>query len=1272
MAALAVSLTVAVSSDSALATTTSTTTSAAADDGASARPTLFKPGVLDPRAGLPGRWTRSLQRRERVLRSGASRDPARVLGLLGLLVELEGEVDPAQLEALLSGVAKSSKQDWLVRSYASYQRARLLEGLGQRETAIAGYREQNFLLDWQLVGPFDNSNRAGHNRVFGPETDGFSAGQSFEGKLPGEALQWRSFGPEQALQSAYIPLDELLDPHAQATAYMTTWIRAEKAGPAVLHLGTSGAYKVWINGAPAGEGDVYRVPHPLQESHTLQLKAGWNRLLVKLSVDDGLWGLFARLSQPSGAPLRGISIASAPDAAPAVLQNQAPGAEVTPPDPDAPEPKPPRSIRGILEQRFDAKKARAADKLALVEFNHWVHPFGAGDRTAVERARAADSAAKSSRSAFFLARTDPDQNTSREALQDGIARARAEGDKSKPRLATMLVDLAYRYHALGLDRRGRELLREAFALSPDDVEIELALVDQLADDGFALAALSWVEDLQQRYPDSGMIQREHAGRLMELGRTRDAIAEFKQLQATRRTDPYITDSIIEGLLRLGEADEAVLLAQRRVDSAPGIADSYRDLAQLEEARGRKDAARAALVRAVELAPLDDELHAEFGRFLARAGETQEAVVRLRRSLELKPQQPDLRDLIATLDTSRAKSDLLARYDVDLEQQAQKQLPSAWAGKEAAIIHQRVVVRVLQNGLTERLDHRIIRVLDDRGIRSQMVHSIAYDPAESYVDIRRARVRRKDGTVEELGDPSAVSLTEAGYRMYYDQRLQRVIFRGLRVGDTIEVAFIRRDVAARNKFDDYFGELVPRDDTIPTLFSEYVLEAPASRTLYFNKKIKKTLSKDKKTAIYKHVVKAREGIRPEQAMPGWTEIAEYLHVSTFADWDAVGRWYWDLVKEQLVVDDKIRAGVQEAMSKVPKDADLRAKVGAIYEHVIRKTRYVGLEFGIHGYKPYRTTDIYDRKFGDCKDKASLLKVMLAEIGVDSHLVLVRTRDQGPIGKTPASLSAFNHAITYVPALDLYLDGTAEHSGPSELPGGDQGASVLIVKDGAGAELRTIPVSRHTDNVQRTEQRIKLAADGDAIVRHELTMTGVNAASWRANLQSAETRKERLTNAWGRYFPGLEVQRVEAPGIDDVLQPVRVDAEFAVPGFAQSADGVARFQVFGYRTQLVRAFAPQARREHDIDLSTPATEVHTIEYELPRGYTFARVPDGADFEIPAARFHLKITAEGQSRARVESRLEYLDNRVPAAEYRAFREFLRQVDEALGQTFEVRPGR
>jgi hypothetical protein len=48
------------------------------------------------------------------------------------------------------------------------------------------------------------------------------------------------------------------------------WVKADKPGPAALHLGTSGAYKVWLDGALVGEGDTYRTPTPLQEATALQ------------------------------------------------------------------------------------------------------------------------------------------------------------------------------------------------------------------------------------------------------------------------------------------------------------------------------------------------------------------------------------------------------------------------------------------------------------------------------------------------------------------------------------------------------------------------------------------------------------------------------------------------------------------------------------------------------------------------------------------------------------------------------------------------------------------------------------------------------------------------------------------------------------------------------------------------------------------------------------------------------------------------------------------
>src|SRR4029078_8749307 len=116
-----------------------------------------------------------------------------------------------------------------------------------------------------------------------------------------------------------------------------------------------------------------------------------------------------------------------------------------------------------------------------------------------------------------------------------------------------------------------------------------------------------------------------------------------------------------------------------------------------------------------------------------------------------------------------------------------------------------------------------------------------------------------------------------------------------------------------------------------------------------------------------------------------------------------------------------------------------KVRAFYDWVTKNTRYVALEFGIYGYKPRRSVQTVSRGWGDCKDKAAVIVAMLHELGVPAPMVLVRTGLRGRFRSEVASLAPFDHAIAYVPELDLYLDGTAEFTGSSELPSLDPGAA-----------------------------------------------------------------------------------------------------------------------------------------------------------------------------------------------------------------------------------------
>src|SRR4029079_2141267 len=139
------------------------------------------------------------------------------------------------------------------------------------------------------------------------------------------------------------------------------------------------------------------------------------------------------------------------------------------------------------------------------------------------------------------------------------------------------------------------------------------------------------------------------------------------------------------------------------------------------------------------------------------------------------------------------------------------------------------------------------------------------------------------------------------------------------------------------------------------------------------------------------------------MPGYAEEAPYLHVSTYKSWEDVGRWYWHLVEDQLTGDDILHKAALDAVRGLRTDED---KIRALHRLVIEGTRYVGLEFGIHGFKPYKVTQVLARRFGDCKDKASLLLALLRESGIPSELVLVRTRHGGRVEGSPASLAVFD--------------------------------------------------------------------------------------------------------------------------------------------------------------------------------------------------------------------------------------------------------------------------
>jgi hypothetical protein len=384
----------------------------------------------------------------------------------------------------------------------------------------------------------------------------------------------------------------------------------------------------------------------------------------------------------------------------------------------------------------------------------------------------------------------------------------------------------------------------------------------------------------------------------------------------------------------------------------------------------------------------------------------------------------------------------------------------------------------------------------------------------------------------------------------------------------------------------------------------------------------------------------------------------VNVSTYKTWDDMGRWYWGLVRDQLVPDDEVRRRAEALTKGLSGDA---AKVRAVYDYVVQKTRYVALEFGIHGYKPYRCAQIFARGFGDCKDKATLIVTMLGALGIKATPVVVRTANKGDIEPAPASLAPFDHMIAYVPSLDLYLDGTAEYSGWRELPAMDRGALALQINEG-NAKLVHLPDPPPSESVSTHTVDATLAADGSAVIDWRADVTGFEAAEWRVRFHAQSTRTQRAQQMMAGLLPGSAVTSVDSSDLEDVEQGVKMRVRGRVPQFARTEGDVLTVPL-GRREHMVRDYASLAERKLDVRMYAQWTQVDEWTVHLPAGARLKSVPVAASDTGPFGSYTVDVASDAHS-VHVKTTVTLGQTRVPSSEYPAFRGWCEKVDRALGQ--------
>jgi tetratricopeptide (TPR) repeat protein len=183
-----------------------------------------------------------------------------------------------------------------------------------------------------------------------------------------------------------------------------------------------------------------------------------------------------------------------------------------------------------------------------------------------------------------------------------------------------------------------------------------------------------------------------------------------------------------------------------------------------------------------------------------------------------------------------------------------------------------------------------------------------------------------------------------------------------------------------------------------------------------------------------------------------EKSPQVQLTTFQNWDDVGRWYISLERDRIVPDDKIRAKAAELVRDSKTDQE---KVEALYAFVARNVRYVSLSFGEGRYQPHGAPEVLANQYGDCKDKHTLLSSMLLAAGLRAYPALMNSSRK--IDVDVPSPAQFDHVISVIPlgAQMLWADTTAEVAPFRLLASPLRDKKALVVPANEPARLETTP-------------------------------------------------------------------------------------------------------------------------------------------------------------------------------------------------------------------------
>lgn len=568
-------------------------------------------------------------------------------------------------------------------------------------------------------------------------------------------------------------------------------------------------------------------------------------------------------------------------------------------------------------------------------------------------------------------------------------------------------------------------------------------------------------------------------------------------------------------------------------------------------------------------------------------------------------------------------------------------PSYSPETKAAILLEDTTYTVAADGTATEHLREVIKILRPQG-RDDGLVAVPFDKDQKLVSLHVWSIG-PDGHEYTVNDKEMI---EAGYpgqgNLYEDERIRAANPPGRDPGGIVAYEYEQKMLPYVGEKTWFFQGNLPRVSQV------FTLELPAGysyATVWAHHAA--VPEADLENRRWRWELKATPAIHLEHVLyrPSVLSLAgrmtvRYSPSSPSKDgWQSIGEWYQGLSRDRLAATPEIAAKANELTAG---KADFFDKTEAIAEFVQKQVRYFAIEMGIGGYQPHFAADIFRNRYGDCKDKATLLSAMLS--AVDVHAALLMVDDRRGVVDPDAPSIVGNHMITAIeipkgyesPKLRsvvtgktgrryLIFDPTWEKTPFGQLEHELQGSYGLLMEGSNSQVIKLSLLAPEFNTVHRTGV-LQLSSDGSLKGRITESRFGDLSDRRRALYTHGDAKQQSdfMDHVLGEDLSSFKVKDVKVENAEALNKDLTTTYAIEVDHYAN-----AMGPLLTVRPRVLGEEAPpvdHTDRKIPIDLRETMQARDDYEIELPSGYAVDELPEPVKVDLGFASYESATQVKG----------------------------------------------